>query len=604
MYVLVVNAGSSSLKLDAIDPKSGDRVFSANAERLGTAGAVLRVGDGTHNLDGGSHSEATAMALPMLMARDLSISAVAHRVVHGGETFSDPVKWTPDVQEQLKALTPLAPLHQPANLSGIEAMVAALPEVPHVVVFDTAFHSTLPRRAKTYALPRDLTEEHGIRRFGFHGPSHAFVAKRAAEHMGQDWRDLRIVTCHLGSGASVCAVEYGRSVETSMGMTPLEGLVMRTRSGDLDPGVILHLLRHSHLDLDEIDDVLNRDSGLAGLSGTDGDWRELESLAAEGDDEARLAIQVFAHRLRKTIGSYVAAMGGVDAIVFTAGIGENSAMCRQRTLQRLDYLGARLDDDLNRDAQVSHASPVAEISHRHSRVRLLVVKTDEALYLARQAARIASMADAVKQPRTIPIACSARHVHLTREAVDILFGKGHQLTPYRPLSQPGQYACEEKVDLIGPKRSIEGVRVLGPERPACQVEVSRTDEFHLGLDAPVRASGDVKNTPGITLVGPEGQLTIEDGVICAWRHIHMTPEDAEAFGVNDKDIVEVEVNNGPRKLIFGDVLVRVKSSYRLEMHIDTDEANAAELMRGAEGSLVNTEGSAVLRKRRVRHDSA
>jgi acetate kinase len=387
-----------------------------------------------------------------------------------------------------------------------------------------------------------------------------------------------------------------------MGMTPLEGLVMGTRAGDVDAGALLHLLRQGY-DVERLDALLNRQSGLAGLSGVGNDMRDIEARAAEGDERARVAMQVFAHRVRRYIGAYAAVLGGVDAIVFTGGIGENSAAIRQRVAQRLDFLGAVLHDDLNREVRVHrHEAPVAEISTRNSRARLLVVATDEARAITRDAARVVLEMGRTRDTRAIPVAVSARHVHLSQRSVEALFGPGHQLTPRNPLSQPGQFACEETVDLIGPKRTIERVRVLGPARGRDQVEISRTDEFTLGLDAPVRASGDVDNSPGITLAGPNGRLEIPQGVICAWRHIHMTLADAEEFGVKDRDVVEVAINSHGRDLIFGDVLVRVSPDFKLEMHIDTDEANAANLSQGDAGALLDTGGLAHLRSRRVRYD--
>ena len=291
-------------------------------------------------------------------------------------------------------------------------------------------------------------------------------------------------------------------------------------------------------------------------------------------------------------------MGGVDAIVFTGGIGQHSEVIRHRAAQRLGFLGARISEDRNRDCVVSAEAPVFDISNETSRVKLLAVATDEELAIARDAARIHSEQDKLADELTIPIAVSARHIHLTQEAVDKLFGEGHELTPYRPLSQPGQFACEEKLDLVGPKRTIKGVRVLGPVRRACQVEVSRTDEFALGIDAPVRGSGDVKASPGITLVGPNGTLTLQEGLICAWRHIHMTPKDAERFGVVNHDVVDVRIDTEGRDLVFGDVLVRVSPKYQLEMHIDTDEANAAEIVAGTVGVLAGTAASASLVRKR------
>jgi acetate kinase len=602
MRTLVLNCGSSSLKADVLDSVTGERLASARVERLGEPEALFCLGDSAPDrLHRHDHEDALRLLLNLPSFVE-GVQVVGHRIVHGGERFSAPTLVDDAVIEAVTALVPLAPLHLPGNLAGLRAARAVLPDLPHVAVFDTAFHATLPPRARTYALPPEFTDQAGIRRYGFHGPSHAWVAQRAAEHLGADLRDLRLITCHLGNGASVCAIEYGRSIETSMGLTPMEGLVMGTRAGDLDPGVLLHLMRAHGMDVDALDDLLNRRSGLAGLSGTSGDMRDIEERASQGDEPARRALQVFAHRLRKYLGAYAAVLGGVDAIIFTGGIGENSALMRHRAAQRLDFLGARLDEDRNREARVSRATPVCAIHADNSRVQLLVVATDEAHAIARRAASIAAGLDRVEAPRTIPIAVSARHVHLTQPAVEALFGPGRTLTPRNPLSQPGQFACHETVDLIGPKRTIEGVRVLGPVRPDCQVEISRTDEFFLGIDAPVRASGDVRSSPGITLRGPAGTLTLKEGVICAWRHIHMAPEDAVAFGVKDKDVVEVDVSSGPRKLTFGDVMVRVHKSFCLEMHLDTDEANAAELNSGQEGMLVRSEGTAVLRRRGTRFD--
>ncbi|MEM9193582.1 MAG: acetate/propionate family kinase [Myxococcota bacterium] len=582
MNVLVINCGSSSVKYAVIESEAGRTVLDGTIERIG-----------------GEHTHAAAVREILEAVSGQSIDAVGHRVVHGGEQFHDAQPINDEVITAIEAFETLAPLHVPANLAGIRAAVEALPEVPQVAVFDTAFHARLPRRARTYAIDHEVATQHGIRRYGFHGPSHAFVAQQAAEFLDTDLRDLRIITLHLGNGASACAVELGSSVETSMGLTPLEGLVMGTRSGDLDPGIVLKLARE--LGTDEADELLNRRSGLAGISGVGNDLRDIQEKAAAGDDRCRLAINVFAHRCRKYVGAYAAVMGGVDAIVLTGGIGENSADMRHRILQRLDFLGVRLDEDRNRDAAVSDEAPVADISQDNARVRTLVVATNEERMIATETAKVAEGARAVNTPGPIPIAVSARHIHLDRAAMDVLFGEGSELKPYRPLSQPGQFAAEEKCAIIGPRSRIDGVRVLGPLRPGCQIEISRTDEYALGVDAPVRHSGKTKGSAPIILEGPNGTLHLEEGLICAWRHIHMTPADAEAYGVSDKDYVEVAVTGGVRDLIFGDVLVRVKDSYALEMHIDTDEANAAELPRMSTGDLVYTgvaEGThAVLKKK-------
>lgn len=598
MIVAVVNSGSSSIKADIVDTATGQRLAELRAERLGTEQARARIDDGEPEALGSMAAQPALRALlPRLFDRVPAIDAIGHRVVHGGERFVAPAPIDDSVVAAIEELSELAPLHNPANLAGIVTCRELRPDLPQVAVFDTAFHATLPARARTYAIDPEVAARHGIRRFGFHGTSHGWVAARAAEHLGERLEDLRIITCHLGNGASVTAVEHGRSVETSMGMTPLEGLVMGTRIGDIDAGVLVHLLRAEGLDPDSLDELLNRRSGLAALSGIGHDMRDIEDRAAEGDDGCRLAIRVFCHRLRKYIGAYAAVMGGVDVIVFTAGIGENSAEIRHTAAQRLEFLGARLDEDRNRAAKVRPEAPVAEISATHSRVRLLVVATDEAQAIAHQTAAVVAGRQRVEAERAIPIAVSARHIHLTREAVGLLFGEGHELTPRNELSQPGQFACEETLTVIGPKRRLESVRVLGPVRSKNQVEISRTDEFWLGVDAPVRNSGDVAGSAGVTLQGPAGSLTLDEGLICAARHIHMAPQDAELFGVADGDVVEVAVNSAGRDLVFGDVLIRVSPKFRLEMHIDTDEANAAELSRSAEGMLVPAMGQARLRRR-------
>ena len=601
MKILVVNCGSSSIKAAVVDSKSGVASRRMHVERVGEADPSVRFDGGEPEpCEASDHHRAITSLLPRLLEGAGEIRGVGHRVVHGGETFSEPTRIDEAVEEAIERLAPLAPLHNPPNLAGIRAARALLPDKLHVAVFDTAFHATLPNRARRYAIDSELADKHGVRRYGFHGTSHQFVALRAAEHLRAPLHDLRLITCHLGNGASVTAIEYGRSVETSMGMTPLEGLVMGTRSGDVDPGVLIHLMRAEGLDAEGLDRLLNERSGLRGLSGIGNDMRDIEERAADGDERCRLALHVFCHRVRKYIGAYAAVLGGLDAIVFTAGIGENSALVRHRICQRLEIFGAVIDEDENRAAKVSREAPVAQISTAQSRTHLLVVATDEQHAIAAQTSALVAELDRTHAPKPIPVAISARHIHLTDEAVETLFGKGHELTPRNDLSQPGQFACEEVLDVVGPKRTLERVRVLGPTRSKNQVEVSRTDEFFLGIDAPVRDSGDVAGSAGITLVGPKGKLLLEEGVICARRHIHMAPEDAEAYGVKDRDVVEVAIDSDGRDLVFGDVLIRVSPKFRLEMHLDTDEANAAELNRGAEGMLVATSGQARLTHKSLR----
>lgn len=602
MNILVINCGSSSVKAAVINGETGNNLLTMNIERV-LDKPLVHINETTLECVEVGHEAVLNFALPLVkkyLGTD-SLDGVGHRVVHGGDKFDTPVLIDETVEQAIKDVSGLAPLHNPVNLLGITVARTIFNDLPHIAVFDTSFHQTMPKRAVQYALPKQLRDKHGLRRYGFHGTSHEYVAELAAEYMQADLNALRVITCHLGNGASVTAVEYGRSVETSMGMTPLEGLVMGTRSGDVDPGILLHVAREEEMSMKDLDQLLNKKSGLVGLSGLSNDMRDIIEKSTDGDENCRLALQVFTHRLRKYIGAYAAVMGGVDAIVFTGGIGENSPVIRHRTTQRLDFLGAIINEDKNHDIKLSDEAPVQDFSMQHSRVKLLAVKTNEQYAIAQEALRIIQEKTKVNTVPTIPIAVSGRHIHLTQEAVDALFGEGYQLTEKVPLSQPGQFACNEQVTIVGPKNQIERVRVLGPTRPKNQLEVSRTDEFFLGVDAPVRASGKVENTPGIKLVGTKGVYNMTEGVICAWRHIHMTPEDAETFGVADKDIVDVEVSNGLRPLTFGNVLVRVSPKYTLEMHIDTDEANAAELPRYSEGVLNKTKGSAQLVKRKKRH---
>ena len=585
MQVLVINSGSSSVKYQLIQLPSCEKVIHGKFE--------------VDPADDKAHETAILSLIEKLQQYD--IDAVGHRVVHGGDEFSEPVIVTDKVAASIKSHAVDAPLHNPFNLLGIELARQQWPGLDHVAVFDTAFHSGMPRRASSYAIDPQIADQYRVRRFGFHGISHQYVAQLAADYLQAPIDNLRIVTLHLGNGASACAVEYGRSVETSMGMTPLEGLVMGTRSGDIDAGALLALLRSGEYQPADLDVLLNKQSGLAGLSGRGNDLRDIETAAEQGDERAQLAINVFAHRARKYIGAYAAIMGGLDAIVFTGGIGENSATMRRRISQRLEFLGVRISDDQNNTAAVTQEQPVVEIAASHSRINVLAVKTDEGLMIAKQTARISKAENKLNSPKVIPIAVSARHLHLTAETFAKLFGPEAKPTKYKDISQPGQYACEEKVNLIGPRNRIDGVRLLGPLRSVDQIEIARTDEFRLGIDAPIRDSGQVEGSAPITLEGPYGTVDLSQGLICARRHIHMHPDDAADFAVKDREVVEVAITGGPRDLAFGDVLVRVSEKYKLEMHIDTDEANAAELSSGVAGELmVDTLESAcaVLKKSR------
>ena len=574
MNILALNCGSSSIKAAVIDVAPAQRAIEILVDELGAKNCTLRVDGGTESLPNADVRAALTRVLAIIGERsELQLGAVAHRIVHGGETFVRPTRIDDAVMDDLISVSKLAPLHNPPALEGIRAARASFPSLPHIGVFDTAFHSTLPPRARDYALPTELREKLGIRRFGFHGTNHAHVMSSVASFLKTTPQELRIVSCHLGNGASAAAIEYGRSIETSMGMTPLEGLVMGTRAGDVDPGVLIAIQREAKLDVDQLDELLNKRCGLKGLTGTN-DVREIEQRASQGDESCRAALTLYSHRVRKYIGAYAAVMGGVDVIAFTGGVGEGSASMRNRILQRLEFLGARIDVDRNHDARVTHALPVQSIADEGSRVKLLVVCADEELQMARDAAELLKASKAAG-PQRIPVAVSARHAHLSQRTIDGLFGAGYQLQPRTALSQTGQYAAQESVTLVGPRGTLERVRLMGPPRAQDQIEISRSDEFLLGIDAPVRISGDVSNTPGITLEGPKGRVRIASGVICARRHIHMSTADAERLGLRDHDTVRVRIDSAGRDLVFEDVAVRVSPEFKLELHLDTDEANAA-----------------------------
>ncbi|AIZ46252.1 acetate kinase [Deinococcus radiopugnans] len=400
MWTLVLNSGSSSLKFAVIDPASGETRLSGLAERLGAEAASMRIDSGgarqTHALNGGSYAEAMRLVLAELDALGMrqDVRAVGHRVVHGGSRFSAPAPLTPEVLEAIRECVALAPLHNPANIAGIEAAMTAFPGLPQVAVFDTAFHQTLPEVAYRYAVPEAWYTQHGVRRYGFHGISHSFVAGEAARVLGRPLAELNLITAHLGNGSSVTAVSGGRSVDSSMGLTPLEGLVMGTRSGNVDPGLHDYLARVSGLTLTQITAALNRESGLLALSGLTNDMRELEEAAARGHDGARLAVEIFVYRLAQGIAAMAVALGRVDGLVFTGGIGENSATVRAATLARLPFLGFRLDEAANVAAVRGQGGPIGASDS----LPALVVNTNEEWMIARETAEVLKLGgqDAVR----------------------------------------------------------------------------------------------------------------------------------------------------------------------------------------------------------------
>ena len=365
--IFVVNSGSSSIKYQLVDLDTETAVLSGLLERVGEPGSGI------------PDHEAGMRQVLATLGTDHEIAAVGHRVVHGGSLFTSATLITDEVVHQIEELNELAPLHNPPNLLGIRAARAALPDVPHVAVFDTAFHHTLPESAFTYAIEAELAKKHGVRRYGFHGTSHKYVSEQAALFLDRPLAELKTIVLHLGNGASVCAVDGGVSVETSMGMTPLEGLVMGTRSGDIDPAALIHLHRVAGLDFDQLDDLLNRHSGLLGMTGT-GDMRDVHDAAVAGDAAAELALAVYAHRIRGYIGNYAAQLGGLDALVFTAGVGENGVHLRARVLAGLEFLGISVDPARN----ASSSKQARYVSPEGSPVAVLVIPTNEELEIAHQ----------------------------------------------------------------------------------------------------------------------------------------------------------------------------------------------------------------------------
>jgi acetate kinase len=393
MKILVCNAGSSSLKFSLFEAE-GERLLAEGGIDWSTTPTQLVVHctgqPGTHEeLTLRHHADAIARILDALQAGPAAplqapaeVHAVGHRVVHGGERYTEAVRITPEVQQAIEALAELAPLHNPASLDGIKAVEQVLPGVPQVAVFDTAFHATLSEAARTYPVPQQWRREWGVRRYGFHGLSHAYCATRAAEMLGR--QDVRLIIAHLGNGASVSAVRHGICVDTSMGFTPLEGLMMGTRSGSIDPGILVYLLREKGLDADQLDHALNYESGLLGVSGVSSDLRQVLAAMPQQAD-ARLAVDVYVHRIRQTVGAMAATLGGVDALVFTAGVGEHAAAIRARVCDNLGYLSLALDHTANDACQ-----PDADIALPASTGRILVIATREDVTIVRETRRLLS----------------------------------------------------------------------------------------------------------------------------------------------------------------------------------------------------------------------
>ena len=396
MKILVINAGSSSLKYQLMDPDTNTVFAKGLCERIGIDGRLthkIPATDGKFEFDIAmpTHAEAIAAVIDKLTCAECGvvsdmkeIEAVGHRVVHGGEAFASSVLLNDDVMKALEDCIPLAPLHNPANITGINACKDVMGDVPMVAVFDTSFHQTMPAKAYTYALPYEYYQNDKVRRYGFHGTSHRYVSARCAELMGKNIEDLKIITCHMGNGSSIAAIKGGQCVDTSMGFTPLVGLPMGTRCGDLDNGVLQFLMNKYGYNIDEMLNILNKKSGVLGVSGVSSDFRDLENAAAEGNDRAQLALDMFDYWVAKVVGSYAAAMNGVDAIVFTAGVGENAASTRAGIASYLTYLGAEMDQEENKK-RGEH-----KVSTADSKVAMWVIPTDEELVIAQDTKAIVS----------------------------------------------------------------------------------------------------------------------------------------------------------------------------------------------------------------------
>jgi len=399
MKILVINCGSSSLKYQFIDMENEEVIAKGLAERIGIDGSVLN-----HQPKGfdkvkierpmPTHKEALQTVVDALRDKDYGvikdmgeITAVGHRVVHAGEKFAYSVLLKEEVMDALKECISLAPLHNPPNIMGIEACKQIMPDVPMVGVFDTAFHQTMPKQSYIYPIPYEYYEKYRIRRYGFHGTSHKYVAERAAAMLGKPIEELKIITCHLGNGASITAVKNGVSVDTSMGFTPLEGLAMGTRSGNIDAAIIKFIMEKENISIAKADEILNKKSGVLGISGVSSDFRDIEEAANNGNERAQLALDVYVHYVKKYIGAYAAVMNGVDAIVFTAGLGENSASMRSSICKDMSYLGVELDEAKN-----NVRGKETDVSKDGSKVRILLIPTNEELMIARDTAKLAGNA--------------------------------------------------------------------------------------------------------------------------------------------------------------------------------------------------------------------
>jgi len=543
LKLLIFKSTESSLHFYFVDTKNQDNNAAGEFKKFGTKNSSFIFKSNKGEITNKTSIKGIKEALDMLATQlkqsgninlIKELHAAGHIIQFGGDEFINSAVIDDNVIEKLSTLSSKGILKD--DINSIRTIIDFLFSIPHIAIFDTAFHHTIPAYAHLYETIHNFNNKN--RRYVYHGLIHSYAALKASEYLKLPYNSLEIAVCNLDKISSICAVDHGRSVDTYTGIS----------------------------DISE-------------------NFTEIEEAADKGTYEALLAVKTFCYQVRKYIGSYVAAMAGLDVLVFTGII--KSPNIRSLICQGLECIGIKLNNRLNNKAAENNG--VCEISQNDSNVKVLVIPKREEIMAAREMIKAIDNEKISKRinsnkARPVPIEISAHHIHLSDEDLEQLFGRGYKLTNDIELSQPGQYACKERVNLKGPKGTINRVRILSPTRKQTQVEIAMTEQYKLGIQPPIRESGDVENTPGITLETEDGSLTINQGVICAMRHIHMTPGDAFYFGLRNKDIVRIIVA-GDRELIFGDVLVRVSPKYQLVMHIDTDEGNAANIKTGMQGYI-------------------
>ena len=603
MKILTLNIGSSSLKFAVYDMEKTVRIliqgaYTALKSHKCSLSYQLEFNGKNHTREIDANSSITTILdnLSELLA-ELNLQAIdsiGHRVVHGGSHLNAALKITPSLIEEITNFAVYCPLHTPAILEGISQAQVLWPDISQIAVFDTSFHQTIPEYATTYAIPK-AWRELGLRKYGFHGLSHEWVRDKIQAEFIKKGGNLRIISCHLGSGASICAIHNGIAIDTSMGVSPLDGLVMETRPGDLDPAIVPIVSKSLGLTIEDIYHALFYESGLKALAGKS-NFAEIEASAKNGDILAIKALEIYTYRIKKYIGSYIASMNGIDCLVFTGGIGENSAFIRSQICQGLSNFDITLDSRKNENTYL-RTSNTYSIHGAGSNVNIFIVASNEQAVIAMETNNLLSSnqitTSLFNDYCMVPISVSARHIHLSKKDLLSLFGDNYELHKLRDLNQPNTWAAKETVSLIGPNGTIDEVRILGPTREKTQIEISKSDAVYLGIDVPIRESGKLDKTPFITVKGTHAYIRT-DGLIIAQRHIHTNPQDAVRLRLQNGTKVCVSIMGSARKLIFNDVLVRISENFKTEMHIDTDEANAGNISYTLNNQLGESEHNGIL----------